>query len=237
MPSQDNAFSEWASENNVDMSALALTSCEPDAQSNMVGNRGMIALSPLKRGDQLISVKSSITLQVSSLDAKKTPFPSKLSQRTWARLPWYGRLAILLLDAKQQDDSALQPWLSRLPSFFDTPFHWSDKELLELQNPRMVEAIHEQKKQYRKLFDEISGNTDNPIGRKLEYADFVWAIECIRSRAFSGPLEAAPFKERLRLLAFILSNTLAWPSLHVLPWENALNGMFCASPVVFRKYF
>lgn len=97
-------------------------------------------------------------------------------------------------------------------------------ELKELQSPHMTRAVHEQRKSYRKLYDKINSTPGNELARGMKYDDFVWAIECIRSRAFSGPLEVAPFKQRLRLFFFILTNTIAWPALHLLTWQNALNG-------------
>lgn len=223
-PVADKAFSSWATDNNIDMSVLALTDFGSDSAKSRKVGRGMTATAALRKDDQLISVARKSTLQVTSLDRKKTPIPNKLSQATWQKLPWFARLAMLLLDAKLDPESKLQPWIERLPQSFETPFHWSEKELLELQSPKMTQDVHEQRKKYRKLFDEINGNADNAIARKMNYSDFVWAVECIRSRAFAGPLEAAPFKERLRLFLFILTNTFAWPALHLLSWENALNG-------------
>lgn len=220
----DPAFSTWAVENKIDMSVLALTEFDNEAAKNGKGTRGMTALSPLKKGEQLLSVSRFATLQVTSLSGKRSPIPAKISQQTWQMLPWYAHLALLLLDAKLDAGSKLQPWIERLPASFNTPFHWTEKELLELQSPRMTKAVHEQRRLYRKLYDAINSNADNAIARKMKYSEFVWAVECIRSRAFSGPLEAAPFKERLKLFLFILTNTFAWPALHVLSWENSLNG-------------
>lgn len=223
-PVADAAFSTWAAENKIDMSVLALTDFGNEAAKTGKGTRGMTALSPLKRGDQLLSVGTSATLQVTSLSGKRCPIPTQVSQQTWQMLPWYANLALLLLDAKLDAGNKLQPWIDRLPDSFDSPFHWTEKELLELQSPRMTKAVHEQRKMYRKLYDAINSNADNAIARKIRYSDFIWAVECIRSRAFSGPLEVAPFKERLRLFLFIFTNTIAWPALHVLSWQNALNG-------------
>lgn len=224
-PSLETNFSTWAQQNNVDLSAISLTSFHTDNKNSPIPNRGMIVSSPLKKGDQLISVARNATLQVTSLDRRRTPLPSKISQSTWQSLPWYARLALLILEARVDPHSKWKPWIETLPTSFDTPFHWTESQLSELQSPRMVELVHDQRKLYRKLYNDINSGPANSLARSISYADFVWAVECVRSRAFSGPLEVAPFKQRLRLFLFIGANTFAWPTLHVLPWENALNGL------------
>lgn len=225
----DESFATWAKANMVDMSSLALASWEPQKLGMNASSRGMTATAPLKKGNRLITVSCQSTLQVTSLDGKKSPIPHQISGETWQRLPWFARLALLLLDAKLDPKSNMKLWIQKLPKSFDTPFHWSERELLELQNRKMIQSVHEQRKLYRKLYNDINGNADNLLARKLKYDDFVWAVECIRSRAFSGPLEVAPFKERARLFLFIIANTIAWPAINILSWENALNGSFHSS--------
>lgn len=207
------------------MSCLSLTEFGDETKAKSA-SRGMTAEKPLKKGDRMITVAHKTALQVTSLDKKQSPFPSKIEQESWQRLPWFARLGLLIVDAKLDPKSNLQPWISRLPKSFDTPLHWSDEELNELQSPQMVEAVKQQRSLYKKLFDGINSNSNNMLARDMKYSDFVWAVECVRSRAFSGPLEVAPFKERIRLFLFIAANTLAWPALHVLPLENALNGSY-----------
>lgn len=223
--SLETNFATWAQRNKVDLSAISLTSFHNQNTNSTVPNRGMIATAPLKKGDQLISIARGAALQVTSLDRRQTPLPSKISQSVWQSLPWYARLALLILNAKIDPHSKWKPWVRELPTSFDTPFHWTESQLSELQNLRMIKSVHDQRKQYRKLYNSINSNPANSLARNITYADFVWAVECVRSRAFSGPLEVAPFKERLRLFLFITANTFAWPALNILPWENALNGL------------
>lgn len=215
------AFASWAAENRVDLSQLRLNVFES-------GFRGMAAAQVLQKDDELASVPSQVCLQVNSLDRKRTPIASNVSQETWQKMPWFARLALVLISEKI-GPTKLQPWIAELPEDFDTPFHWSEQELSELQSRRMTRAIHSQRKSYRALFDSVNSNPNNGISRQMSYNDFVWAVECVRSRAFSGPLEVAPFKERVRLFVFVFANTIAWPSLNILPWDNALNGS-CSIP-------
>lgn len=224
VPSSETNFSTWAQRNNVDLSAISLTSFHTHNVNSTAPNRGMVANSLLKKGDQLISVARNATLQVTSLDRRQTPLPSKISQSTWQSLPWYARLALIILDAKNDPHSKWKPWIETLPTSFETPFHWTESQLSELQSPRMVGLVRDQQKLYRKLYNSINSDPANNLARNITHADFVWAVESVRSRAFSGPLEIAPFKERMRLFLFVAVNTFVWPALQVLPWENALNG-------------
>lgn len=226
LPTSDTSFSTWAIENKVNMASLELTTYPPKSTFNdqSVPGRGMSVIKAVKNGEPLITMDQNVTLQVTSLEARKNVRPVGISKETWEQLPWYARLALLIVDAKLDANNKWHPWVLRLPASFDTPFHWSGSELRELQNPRIVDAVAEQKKLYRKHFDDINSSPDNTLIRKMSYSTFVWAIECVRSRAFAGPLEVAPFKERFRVFLFLVANTLLWPALHLIPWENALNG-------------
>lgn len=232
---QDSAFSLWAEDHGIDMSTVSLTNFPENDRHRGQARRGMTAKKAFKMGETLISVARSATLQVTSLDGTRTRLPGKISQATWQKLPWYARLALLIINAKNEKESPLQSWISRLPSSFDTPFHWSDKELAELQSSSLVKAIKDQRKLYRKYFDEINSSAENKLARKMSYAQFVWAVECVRSRAFSGPLEVASFNERLRLFLFVAANTCVWPTLHVIPWNSALNGSFSCQTMLHSK--
>lgn len=225
--SDDSKFSAWAAANKIDMSRLTLRTYHDDSNAAKAF-RGMTATTPLKKGDQLISVAQRATLQVNSLDRRRSPIPSEICTETWSKLPWFARLGLLILKAKKEPENELHDWIDRLPSSFQMPLHWSEKELAELQSRRMTKLVHDQRKSYKKWFDEINGNTENSM--TLSYSEFIWAIECVRSRAFSGPLEVAPFEERLRLFLFISACTLGLPSAHLLAWENALNGMSTVRP-------
>lgn len=221
----DHSFAQWASSNSIDMSKINLTQFKETSESKSIGSRGMVAKVAIKKGQPLITVKKGTSLQVTSLDRKKSPIPGKISQDTWGKLPWFARLGLLVHDARMDATNPLYTWAHKLPTTFNTPFHWDDKELLELQNPIMEQQVRDQRKQYKKWFNEVNKNSNNSLARGMSFNTFVTAVECVRSRAFSGPLEAAPFKERLRIMLFVLTNVLLWPTLHVLPLQNALNGM------------
>ncbi|CAN8074138.1 unnamed protein product [Agarophyton chilense] len=226
----ENKFMSWAARNGVETLCVKLASLA--SNSNAVAPRGMVATSTIKKGDVLVSLARNRALEVTSLDVKRSPFPKKVSNETWNKLPWYIRLALRILDCKADEGNNLHLWASFLPTSFVLPYIWSDQELAELQNPRLIEAILEQRKEYKKWYDMLNNASDG-IMRGVKYADFVLAVNCVRSRSFQGPLELAPFKQRLRLTIFIVANIITWSALHALPLQNALNGGLTALFALF----
>lgn len=212
---QTAAFRTWSDEKHICMPGLEISEFAD-------GLRGVRATVPLSANAPLISVPASITLQVSSLDRSRSPFPEKIHPEAWKKLPWYARLALKLHDKK--NDPSWQEWISLLPDGFDTPFHWPEADLVQLQSPTMTNLIHLQRKSYRKLYIDLISDTRNAITKTMSYEDFVWAIDCVRSRSFSGELEPATFKERFRTVTFISLITIAWPSFHLLSWNQSING-------------
>jgi hypothetical protein len=209
------SFIDWASTNKADLSGLALSQLSDDL-------RGVVTAKSRVVGDQLVSVPASLALQVTSLESKRSPFPDLVSHDAWARAPWYAKLAVRLLHAKLGGEAEHHfPWISALPQTFqEFPFHWSESELAELQNKRMVLAVHAQRKAYSKLYDSLfPGKT-----RKVSFDDFLWGLHCVRSRCFAGELETAPFKERTRLFGLIGALAVASSTLGFLPAADAANG-------------
>lgn len=216
-------FNTWTEKTGIQMPSIALT--DFDSEEKTVAQRGMLATSPIREGDLLLSVGRKKVLQVTSLDVKQSPFPEKVSSDTWRKLPWYVRLALRTSECQQDKEHELHFWASLLPTSVGLPHHWSDSQLAELQNTRLIDAITEQRHEYRKWYNLLN-KANNPIMRGKTYNDFVRVVDCVRSRAFQGPLELAPFMERLRLMLFIAANVFLWPALKALPLENALNGTY-----------
>lgn len=223
--STDPSFTEWAQTANIRMSHLSLATFPASATQPSI--RGLVATQPIKKNTSLITVPSRSALQATTTADEKAPDQFPLTQSEWRKLPWYARLALQVLSANEAAVHPLQAWTQRLPSAIDVPHHWSDADLVQLQSSRMVSLISKQRQAYRKAFQSIEAALPNC---RLSYERFVWAVDSVRSRAFAGPLEPAPFKARLQLAGFIAVNTLVWPCVHVLPWENALNGMLTLRP-------
>ncbi len=213
---QTSAFRSWASAEKVRYPHLEI--------ANFDSLRGMKATAPLVRNAPVMSIPASVVLQTSTLDGERSPLQGDVCDESWKKLPWFVRLALKLHLRKRAPE--WRAWLDLLPSTFDTPFHWADVDIAELQSPRLTQLIYRQRKSYRKFYDELCADSRNKLCQSMSYGDFVWAIECVRSRAFAGPQEVAPFKARFQLVLFAAFNTFTWPSLNFLDWDKAINGIF-----------
>lgn len=226
----DVTFANWTRCTNVDLPSLRLS--PPTAPV-----RGLVAIVPVRTGETLVTVPSSLALQVRSTDSSRSPFNSVVSNDAWAGLPWYGRLALRLLhlraelgpstastaDSEARNDLRAD-WASLLPDTFDgMPLVWSEAELSELQSVRMRRSVHKLRAQYRAMYDSVcgSGSGDEEF---VSYERFVWALQCVRSRSFAGELETAPFQERVRLFGFVAALGVAGVVAGALTPGQAANG-------------
>lgn len=60
-------------------------------------------------------------------------------------------------------------------------------------------------------------------------ADFVWAVQLVRSRAFTGPYEGRTPSDRLLQLGFIAVLLVLSVSLSLVEMESGLNGALAAA--------
>lgn len=215
------SFTEWAQSIGIRMPSLTLTTF-PANKLSRLSDRGLCATEPIKKRASLIVVPSEFALEVTTTADERAPRRFALSRATWRELPWFVRLALVLLSVRNDEQHPLHGWSKSLPTTVDVPHHWADADIAWLQSPRMSSQIDDQRRTYRNCFQRITNALPDV---EISYDEFVWAIDCVRSRAFAGPLEPAPFRERLKLTLFVVGNTFLWPSLNILPWENAINGM------------
>lgn len=224
----DTDFSKWATSAGIKMPHLLLTHFSSSVPGH-AAMRGLSAIKPIKKGTNLLSAPAQSVLQVTTMAEERAPKQFPIPKAKWRTLPWYVRLALGILNARLDKDHPLHDWTKRLPTSVDVPHHWSESDLRQLQNDSIRAKILKQRLQNRQYFQDILKTLPKCA---LSFEDFQWAVDCVLSRAFSGPLGPPPFKERLRLLAFIIANAVLWPSVHVLPWENAVNGMIFISTLL-----
>ena len=188
----------------------------------------------IRKGEVALRVPADVALQVTN--AKRDPgggcplAPEFLGADAYAGLRWFGRLAAQLLAVKHGGAGASLgkvdrgPWVAALPAAFDTPLHWSDAELAELQDAALEARVRAQRDEWREM--HRSAVARDPGGRfaRLPYAEFEWALECVRSRAFSGPYEGSSFSQRRGLLLWVGALVAAYLGLGLGEPLNALNG-------------
>uniref|UniRef100_A0A7S4MXS8 Rubisco LSMT substrate-binding domain-containing protein n=1 Tax=Odontella aurita TaxID=265563 RepID=A0A7S4MXS8_9STRA len=159
------------------------------------GGLGLVSDRELKGGDVLVQVPTDLALQVESKGGSFDRDVEELlggrdARRAVRDAPWWVRMSLKVnavdkvsnkLGSKDGGGVDAAAWLDSLPRKFDTPFHWSDEQLDELQYGYMADSVRWQRNKWKAQYDKISG------GGKLSYDDFVWGCETARSRCFSGP--------------------------------------------------
>ena len=69
------------------------------------------------------------------------------------------------------------------PGEMSTPFHWTDDEIDLLAYPYIKKSIQSQRMKWRKAFEDLS---NDKLHRNITYERFIWGMENVASRAFSG---------------------------------------------------
>lgn len=188
--------------------------------------RGMRAVNSIGEGSiPVVVVPHRYALEVTN-DRPPTPFPGFVSQQLWEQSLWYSRLAFKLLHELKvlRNNSIKLVWLDQLPKSFSTPFHWSDEEIDDLQYRSLKDKIAVQRKEWRELYQRWMSDDEGGQGPKdISLSEFIWALECVNSRAFSGVYEGSSAKQRGLLLMFTGALSLAWPLLHLGTFEQSLS--------------
>lgn len=215
-PQLDQEFQAWWQ--SADIKADALVPAE------FADLRGMAATTAINTGDSIVTLPRTAALLVTP--KMKCPFPESIDQAYWAKSQWFEKMALMLLHERQKGKSSVvSGYIEQLPSEFDTLLHWSSEELQLLMYPPLIQQVQQQKQSWHNHYKNVqAASTDNPMGED----DLVWALECVRSRAFSGPYSGPPVKDRAKLvLPFVLA-ALAYTQVAHLPLEQILNGAIAA---------
>lgn len=118
--------------------------------------------------------------------------------KAYRSAPWWASLAVQLNyydKISSMNDKAgvsVKPWMESLPRKYDTPIHWSEGTLEELQYKPMIEAVTIQKRKWKATYDELAA-ASKEFASRITYDDFVWGCETARSRAFSGAYSGSAF--------------------------------------------
>ena len=98
------------------------------------------------------------------------------------------QLAIQLIEEFHlEDKSKFSAYIALLPApgTIQTPFHWSEDELECLAYPSLTKSVQNQRKKWRKLYDALP---KDKYSRPIDFSRFVWGMENVASRAFTGVL-------------------------------------------------
>lgn len=120
--------------------------------------------------------------------------------KAYRNAPWWAALSIQLnyydkispINQMAGDGVTMKPWMDSLPRVYDTPIHWSESSLEEMQYRPMKEAVALQKRVWKQQYDALASASPT-FNTALSYDDFVWGCETARSRAFSGAYSGSAF--------------------------------------------
>ncbi|KAK9917592.1 hypothetical protein WJX75_006163 [Coccomyxa subellipsoidea] len=194
--------------------------------ADFAGLRGMAAADNIASGEVLVSLPVTAALVVSPKERSQLP-ASFCSTAFYSKKPWYVQMALKLLYERQLGpESKLAPYVMALPADFSTPLSWTDAQLQALCYPHLIKEVAAQRAGLKKLHAELAAATP---GTPISEQDLMWALQAVRSRAFSGPYAGPTWRSRLKTFGAL--GALAAASIIVahVPLEQVLNGAIAAA--------
>ncbi|KAL7510821.1 hypothetical protein ACHAXN_008125 [Cyclotella atomus] len=187
-------FVDWAKDSGINYAGIELSSTESSGL-------GLHATQSLKPNNIIVSVPTSLTLSVEAPTDYNTAMEKNLfssNPKAYRNAPWWASLAVQINyydKINSMNDKAgvsIRSWMESLPRKYDTPIHWSDDTLKELQYNPMMEAVALQRRKWKMTYDDLA-NASKEFASSITYEDFVWGCETARSRAFSGAYSGSAF--------------------------------------------
>ena len=209
--------------------------CAPDFSL-----RGVTATSAISPSDIVMLVPADRSLIVTN-NRQPTPFPEFVPPEIWGESLWFHRLAFkLLFDTIFPKDSSKNSWLSQLPPTFSTPLHWPMKDREALQYGSLESKIRLQAEEWQTFYERWQDSTRSAervdiTPSKISFDKFIWALECVNSRAFSGVYEGSEFAERQRLLIFAAGLGILWPTLQLSSWDQSISAFIVVAASIFVR--
>lgn len=100
--------------------------------------RGLICLSDIQPGECVCNVPVSAAIRV----YPGCPTVLQIPEKVWQQLPWYGQLALTLLNEQCQGPvSKWADYITQLPAAVDAPVLWQEPEVQQLQCAYFIEQV------------------------------------------------------------------------------------------------
>jgi len=219
--------------------------------------RGLVAIAPIAEGEIIVTLPVSAALLVRP--KARCPLPEAwCTPGAWAKAPWYVKMGLLILeaaarppppasgggDASTKVDGAAA-YVAGLPPVvggLDTPaLGWSPAEVAALACPPLAADIASQAASWGAAFEAYAAaHPASPLlhahtvpawaGDGVAPRDrFLWALACVRSRAFSGPYAGPPLRTRATLAAVLTAAGAASIVLGAAPPDRVLTAAITAA--------
>ena len=203
---------------------------------------GISALEDFADDFYSVSVPAELVIETNN-NRPPSPFLTFCSEKFWSeQCKWDHRLALKLIYEKKgfNRNSKLnkQPWIDKLPESFSTPLHWSKNDIKKTQYSALENKVKKQLEDWQKFYSNwsthISGSDEIS---QVTFDEFVWALECVNSRAFSGIYEGSSASERRGLYLFTGALTLLWPLAGLGTAEQSLGAAVLVAISIISKDF
>lgn len=209
------------------------------APASFGGLRGLAATGNIPAGSTVARVPHATVLETTSLPTAP-PKPDLCPRDAWLALPWWARLALLLLSEDTAGASSpLAAYCAALPRSLDLPRHWTGAQLAALpawsQLSKRVLAQQTELAAVHAALTAAAAAQPGCLAAGLSIERFGWAVDCVRSRTFSGPYEGSDASDRKALLLFIAALALVYTVTGAGPVENAASAaLSCAAFLVLK---
>jgi hypothetical protein len=228
----------------ADLAADPVTTCSPEEYARWAaaagidadieqatfpgGLRGARATAAVAAGARFASVPRAAALVVDPRG--RCPCPAFVDAAWWRAAPWWAKMgALLLYEASRGRESPVWGYVAQLPPSIDAPVNWTPAELAELHYPPLEASVAAQRGAWERAYTSFAAAAAGRGGASISQARFFWALEAVRSRAFSGPYAGAPLAERAALAGAVAAAGAAYVALARVPLESALNGALAAA--------
>ena len=144
-----SAFTDWSTGNAIQLGGIGVSAGE------VAGGLGLVAINDLKPGDIVVQVPTKMVLSVQSPGEYNRGARELFDDKSaYKDAPWWAQLSVQLnrydkVNSKDMDSEIdMKGWLDSLPRKFDTPIHWSDDILAELQYDYLSDSVLTQRRQW-----------------------------------------------------------------------------------------
>lgn len=211
---------DWCNECNIQISKSYVSIQNDIGESSGLG---WYCTKDIPSGSIILSVPSNvaITVETPGGDGPNNRIVIDKYGKDIIKMPWFVQLSLYLNILKeqpiQQNNINYVNWINTLPISFNTPFHWNDITLQQLQYDYLIRSVQQQQKHWEYLYNTLPKSLS-----LLSYNDFVWGCECSRSRSFSGMFSGTGFNPSI--YSFVLLLMTLYVGLDIGTIEQAANG-------------
>jgi hypothetical protein len=192
-------YVSWLSTRNIKGDGLEIAYVSGDADA-AESARGVVAKRNVKENEALVTLPRGSALVV--LEGQSNPHVEFITDALWeaaGESKWSLRVALVLLrEVALGNESEFAAYVKQLPQVFNLIASYSDEEVKAMQYPLAEKMAREQREENAEAIRLVRKHATGTLA-SLPDERIVWALDCVRSRVFSGRL-ADEAKLRAKLL-------------------------------------